>query len=86
MKGVLGEWDRLRVKEACVLAALRDPQGLTLKEVSERVGLPSGTVYGILTKLVALGLARRRGGLYFITEKGEEVLKAIKAMLEGVGG
>ena len=83
MEGRWREWDRLRVKEIRVLAALRGSlSGLSPKEVSVMLGLPSGTAHGVLTKLVALGLAERRDGLYFITAKGEEALKAIEMVLK----
>lgn len=79
-------WDLLKVREIRVLMALRASQGLPLKEVIERLGLPPSTAHRILMKLSLLGLIERKDGLYFITEKGEETLRIVGRVLGELRG
>ncbi len=78
--------ERLSVREVRVLVALgaRGPAGLT--ELSRELGIPPSSLYGLLTKLQALGLvARDEAKQYVLTGKGREAIERVKAILEPVG-
>lgn len=74
--------DRLSVREIRVLAQLRAGGPMSLSDLSRILVIPPSSLYGILTKLQALGLvARNEAKQYAITDEGKKAIEAVKAML-----
>ncbi|BAF34744.1 hypothetical protein APE_0720a [Aeropyrum pernix ovoid virus 1] len=77
--------DRLSVRELRALRFLREkPQGASLKEISDSLGIPPSSAHGLMQKLLALNLVDKNGqGKYYLTKAGEQVLEKIGAIITG---